>query len=63
VLLDDEDGAEFEELEDALFEELALVGALQGFLVGRMARPGAPDRCRRSPARRSGRARDPRAAK
>jgi hypothetical protein len=38
VLLRDEDSSEFEALEVALFEELAPQGALQGFLVGRIAR-------------------------
>jgi hypothetical protein len=38
VLLRDEDSDEFEALETALFEELEPEGALQGLLVGRMAR-------------------------
>jgi hypothetical protein len=38
VLLPDEDSAEFEALEVALFEELAPEGALQGLLAGRIAR-------------------------
>jgi hypothetical protein len=38
VLLPDEDSAEFEALETALFEELAPDGALQGLLAGRIAR-------------------------